>query len=248
MGELRIFRVVMVAGFLLFALKAADLATGGNAFLPKAEASSAPAKSDEGAHGDAAAPAPAESHGDSAKPDEHGAPADAEPSADVHAASPVQPAPDEAPEDLSRAEIDLLQKLSARRAELDTRARELDMREKLLEAGEQRVNERISELKGIEANIQSLLGTRDQAEEEKLASLVKVYESMKPKDAARIFEQLDMEVLLPVANRMKEGKIAAVLAQMAPEAAQRLTVNMAHHADAGKEMAPATGTAGDKSG
>ena len=236
MGELRIFRVVMVAGFLLFTLKAVDLATGGNAFLPKAEASDA--QKSDAAHADAPAPA---------KDDHAAAPASGD-----HAASPAEgaseqkdaaaPATDDTPENLSRAEIDLLQNLSARRAELDKRARELDMREKLLEAGEKRVNERIVELKGIESNIQALLGTRDQAEEEKLASLVKVYESMKPKDAARIFEQLDMEVLLPVANRMKEGKIAAVLAQMAPEAAQRLTVNMAHHADAMKDATPgATG-------
>lgn len=240
MSELRIFRVVMVAGLLLFALKAVDLATGGNAFLPKAEASdAAPAKTeaDHAPSADAAAPAA----GHEAAGAETAAAADAHDAADKNGKA----ADDDADGgNLSRAEIDLLQKLSARRAELDDRARQLDMREKLLEAGEKRVNERIGELKSIEANIQALLGTRDQAEEEKLASLVKVYESMKPKDAARIFEQLDMEVLLPVANRMKEAKIAAVLAQMAPEAAKRLTINMAHRAEPSAETAPVDGAAG----
>ena len=57
--------------------------------------------------------------------------------------------------------------------------------------------------------------------------LVKVYESMKPKDAARIFEEIDMEVLLEVAGGMKENKIAAIMANMTPRRAQELTIELA---------------------
>jgi flagellar motility protein MotE (MotC chaperone) len=138
----------------------------------------------------------------------------------------------------TRAEVEVLQNLSARRAELDKRAREIDLKEKLLSASEQRVSERIAELKSIEANIQSLLAARKDAEEGQIKSLVKVYESMKPKDAARIFEELEMDILLPVAQRMKEAKFAAILAQMNPDKAKRLTVGLAKQLELPEQKAP----------
>src|SRR3546814_19626533 len=59
------------------------------------------------------------------------------------------------------------------------------------------------------------------------SSLVKIYESMKPKDAARIFEHLDMEVLLEVVERMKERKTAPILAELDPERASTVTLELA---------------------
>jgi len=61
-----------------------------------------------------------------------------------------------------------------------------------------------------------------------MKSLVKVYESMKPKDAARIFERLEMDILIDVTVRMKEVKMAAVLAKMESEKARELTVRLAN--------------------
>jgi flagellar motility protein MotE (MotC chaperone) len=171
-----------------------------------------------------AAPAPAAQNGNASEP--------ASPAA-ADAASP-------AGEGLqyTRAEVEVLQNLSARRAELDKRARELDLKEKLLSASEQRVSERIAELKSIETNIQTLLAARKDAEEGQIKSLVKVYENMKPKDAARIFEELEMDILLPVAQRMKEAKFALILAQMNPEKAKRLTVGLAKQLELPEQKAP----------
>src|SRR3546814_4430099 len=64
--------------------------------------------------------------------------------------------------------------------------------------------------------------------EGQMQSLVKIYESMKPKDAARIFEELDMEVLLEVVERMKERKTAPILAEMNPERAKTVTRSEEH--------------------
>ena len=57
-------------------------------------------------------------------------------------------------------------------------------------------------------------------------SLVKIYEAMKPKDAARIFEQLDIDTILLVAERMKERRLAPVMAQMNPEKAKDITIKL----------------------
>jgi flagellar motility protein MotE (MotC chaperone) len=66
-----------------------------------------------------------------------------------------------------------------------------------------------------------------QREEANWRGLVKVYESMKPRDAATIFNDLDMQVLLPVLDRMKDTKAAPVLAAMQPDKARLATTNLA---------------------
>lgn len=136
------------------------------------------------------------------------------------------PRPRDTGPQFSRAEIEMLQSLMERRETLDLRARELDIRGNLLSAAELRIDEKIVQLKSIEATIQDLLSKHDDQEEKKLRSLVRIYESMKPKQAARIFEELDIDILIDVAERMNERKFAPILAQMNPEKAMTVTVEI----------------------
>ncbi len=140
------------------------------------------------------------------------------------------PATDPATDDSgdSAAEVDVLSSLSRRRSELDARAKALDMRANLLSAAEQRVDAKIADLKSLESQIRTLLGNRDEAEKKQVASLVKVYSAMKPRDAARIFNTLDDAVLLDVAREMKPDSLAAIMAAMNPQQAQDLTVKLAN--------------------
>lgn len=149
------------------------------------------------------------------------------PDAETETAAESAPAGEETQPEYTATERAVLETLSSRRASLDARERELDTREKLLIAAEARVDERIDELKAIEARISALLRQRDEAEEAQIRSLVKVYERMKPADAARIFESLDKQILLDVASLMKEQALGGVLAQMQPQAAQELTERLA---------------------
>jgi len=127
---------------------------------------------------------------------------------------------------LTQSEIDLLQKLAERRVEIDARAREMETRERLLQAAESRIDRKIQDFKALQATIESLIKTYDDQQDAKLLSLVKIYENMKPKDAARIFEALEMEVLLQVAERMKERSLAPIMAKMNPERAREVTVEL----------------------
>jgi len=136
----------------------------------------------------------------------------------------------------SAAEVDVLSNLARRRAELDGRKRDLDMRENLLAATEKRVDDKIALLKQLQAQIATLLGQRDAEADKQIASLVKTYSSMKPKDAARIFEGLNDDVLIPVAQKMKSDALAPVLAAMSPSAAQKLTVKLASRLDLPKTV------------
>lgn len=138
------------------------------------------------------------------------------------------PASDDASESGSPAAVDVLTSLSHRRAALDAREQEITTRENLIAAAAKRVDQRIAELKAMQTKLESLLGQRDAAEQKQFEQLVKSYSSMRPKDAARIFDSLSDDVAIPVAAAMKPDILGAMLAQMQPENAQKLTVKLAN--------------------
>jgi flagellar motility protein MotE (MotC chaperone) len=127
---------------------------------------------------------------------------------------------------LTPAEIELLMRLAERRDELEGRNRELEAREGLLRAAEIRIERKVAELEDLRGVIEERIKVFDTQQEKKLGSLVKIYENMKPKDAAKIFEELEMTTLLEVAERMKERKLAPVMAKMNPERAREITVEL----------------------
>ncbi len=132
----------------------------------------------------------------------------------------------------SAGERAILERLQQRRKQLDKRSRDIDLRESLLKAAEKRVESRVNELKELEKKINVAIGNRDKNQKQHFKSLVDMYEAMRPKDAARIFDRLDLSILVEVATGMKARSMSAVMAQMAPEAAERLTVELANRANA----------------
>jgi flagellar motility protein MotE (MotC chaperone) len=139
----------------------------------------------------------------------------------------------------SGAERAILERLQQRREELDTRARELDIRENLINAAEQRINAHLTEIKEVESRIKVETEEKDQAETARFKGLVTMYENMKPRDAAKIFDRLDMEVLIKVASQINPRSMADIMAQMTPDVAERLTVELASKAQGPVKNAPA---------
>lgn len=117
----------------------------------------------------------------------------------------------------------LVERLGERREELDARQAELDMRLALVEAAEQRLDERTTELKALEARINTMVDQQKAAEEAQFKALVAMYEAMKPKEAALIFDQLEISVLTRVAQAMSPKKMGPVMAKMDPAKAKTLT-------------------------
>ncbi|MCZ4272710.1 MotE family protein [Maritalea porphyrae] len=129
---------------------------------------------------------------------------------------------------VSTTELEFLERLSERRKELDKRAEQLIVQESIVRAAELRLETRANELKQIEARISALVDKKEGKEEEKFKSLVATYENMKAKDAARIFDRLDMLVLVRMVERINPRKMATILAAMDPEKAEALTINLAN--------------------
>ncbi len=129
------------------------------------------------------------------------------------------------------AERAILERLQQRREELDARARELDIRESLIQGAEKRMDAKLAELKQAEANIKTATQQKDNAAAAQLKGLVIMYENMKPRDAAKIFNGLDSNVLIEVASQINPRQMADIVAQMSPQVAERLTVALADIAE-----------------
>lgn len=124
-------------------------------------------------------------------------------------------------------ELAVLQALGERRDEIEAREQDLEARERMLDVAEQRIDQKIAELAELQARIEALLAAYDEQEEEQLMSLVKVYETMRPKDAAVIFDQLEMDTLLAIISRMSNIRSAPILGRMDPLRAQEVTEELA---------------------
>ncbi len=127
------------------------------------------------------------------------------------------------PSELTKSEIDTLQRLSERRELIDLRERELQQKESLVKAAEQRLDQKISQMQEVEKQLQGLVQQYDAKKKAEIEQLVKTYTAMEPKDAARIFDELDMTILVAVVTRMKEKKVAPILSQMNAPKARQLT-------------------------
>jgi flagellar motility protein MotE (MotC chaperone) len=230
-ADVRLLPAVIAIGAILFALKAGGLAfsasaaTSPQAAKPAAAAPAKPASTDPLAAINAALPVPSKP----VKPAEAPKPAD-ELNADLAASG------------VSSAEMDVLTSLADRRDALEQRKRELDLRANIIAATEKRVDDKIAQLKGLQARIEALLGQRDAKELEQLDGLVKIYTAMKPKDAARVFGALDDNVRIGVAGRMKPDTMAGIMAALPSDIAQKVSLALAQRykmpADAAAPGAP----------
>jgi len=135
---------------------------------------------------------------------------------------------------VSASERAVLERLQSRRQEIEARAREIDIRENLMKSAEKRIEGRIEELKAAEARITVAEQQKNEAEATRFKGLITTYEAMKPKDAAKVFDRLELSVLFEIASQIAPRKMSDIMGQMQPEAAERLTVEMARRAGGDK--------------
>jgi len=138
---------------------------------------------------------------------------------------------------LSPAELQVLQNLGARRGELDKRESDLDTQLALLAAAEAKLDAKAKALDGLKSDVQALLNQANGREASEIDRLVKVFESMKARDAAPRMVLLDDSVRIPIAAKMKERSLSAIVAQMPPVDAKKLTEALARRFAAAQTLA-----------
>jgi flagellar motility protein MotE (MotC chaperone) len=255
MKTLRVLPVMMAGAGLLFVLKVIGLATSGG-FVMAQPAAPAPPRVDYARVDPAYRPVitAARGNGDDIitgavgaaqaqekAPEGQATPEAAEGEKPAEGTAPVTPdtpvgasTPFTVPDNpVSPAERQLLERLQERRQEIEARGRELEVREELLKAMEIKLEERVAELKDLEVRLQAAAPAAEaekaqaEATKKQMKDLVVMYENMKPKEAARIFDQLDMKVLVSVVLEMNPRKTSEIIAKMTPASAQKLTVALA---------------------
>ena len=176
----------------------------------------------------------------------HGAPAEKkkEEVPKLEASATEAPKPDGAvvdqnPQTVSPSERAILERLQARRQELEQRAREIEIRESLLKSAEKRIEGRVEEMKATEARITTATGQKADEDAARFKGIITMYESMKPKDAAKVFDRLEMSVLYDIASQIAPRKMSDIMGLMQPEAAERLTVELARRAGTDKSASTA---------
>jgi len=233
MRAFRLLPLTMLVAFLLLGLKVGEVMRDGNRLIlsfaeahaqteAKPAEAAKPVEKKDDATKDATKDAAKDTPKDTAK--KEGEPKVTPPSTQSDEDTEEEAAPKH---EYSQVEVDLLQSLAKRRQELDDWAKQVQLKQNMLVATEQRINNKIDSLEKVKKQVEDLLAQYNQQEDTKIRSLVKIYENMKPKDAARIFEELDMPVLLLVVDRMSERKVAPVLAAMNPTKAKDVTVQLA---------------------
>lgn len=232
------FRLMpLTIGFmaLMFFTKSIELYTGtqlmlaGEAFA-QAKAEDAPKETADAAKKDDEAKKEEAPTEETAKDSESAAPEEekqAMTNAEKAATAPVEDPLLSKQAHFSPTEVDILQSLSARRNELNKWEEDIKLKENLLQATEVRLDRKVNEIQTMEEGLKKLLAQYDEHEETEIRSLVKIYENMKPKDAAEIFNEMELPILVLVVDKMSERKAAAVLALMNPTKAKNLTIELA---------------------
>jgi flagellar motility protein MotE (MotC chaperone) len=227
--DIRVLPVVLVAIFGLAVLKVAGLVLDGGYVFDYQPDSTKPSWAQETLNFPTGRSDPADITGSVEKPKEE-PPKPAAP----EAAKPDGTVVDQNPQQVSPSERAILERLQARRQELEARAREIDIRESLLKAAEKRIESKVEELKGVESRISTATEQKTEADAARFKGIITMYEAMKPKDAARVFDRLEMSVLFEIASQIAPRKMSDILGLMSPEAAERLTTEMARRAGSDK--------------
>lgn len=232
--ELRVIPVVLIAILGLAMLKVAGLVIDGGYVFDYQPKSTKRSWAQESFNFPGGKPDPADITGSVAAKKEEAPPKPAvsapetakPPDGTVLYPDPAQP--------VSASERAVLERLQARRQELEARAREIDIRENLLKSAEKRIEGRVEELKSVEARIATKTEQKNETEVARFKGIVTMYEGMKPKDAAKVFDRLEMPVLFEIASQIAPRKMSDILGLMSPEAAERLTVELARRAGTDK--------------
>ncbi len=126
----------------------------------------------------------------------------------------------------TNSEIMILQELAERREALDVRSKEIDKRAIQLKVAEEEIEKKLRQLKEYEQRLSKLINQYSDKEKENINALVKLYTSMKPQDAARIFNTMDIEITVAILKGMKPSASSAILSQINAEKAQAITAEL----------------------
>lgn len=131
----------------------------------------------------------------------------------------------------SEMEIKLLQELDVRRIELERREQALRVREKLADLAEVELKDRVEKMNELQGQLTNLLKNLSNKEETELLQLAKIYEEMRPNNAAIVLNKLDDNIVFDLFKRMNRKDTAKIMEKMDPVKARRISKMLAEKSD-----------------
>ncbi|SFM47680.1 MotE family protein [Thermodesulforhabdus norvegica] len=113
--------------------------------------------------------------------------------------------------------------LREKELEIQKKEQALKEREKILRELEKDLNTKLAHLEELQKSIEAFNRQQEQLANERLDTLVKIYVTMKPKDAAALLEKLDDDLVTQIISRMSTDQAAKIIASMDIKKAARIT-------------------------
>ncbi|MGR3321923.1 MAG: MotE family protein [Pseudooceanicola sp.] len=147
--------------------------------------------------------------------------------ADAAGAPKEEPAPEPAvmaePQQCEETPEEMLRSIKRERQLLAEQKQKLSQREAEVELASETVELERARLGELKAEVESLLDRVKQAHTADVDRLVALYRNMKPKDAAGIMNDLDIEVTVMVLGTMAERDAAPIMAALNPVKARTVS-------------------------
>lgn len=143
--------------------------------------------------------------------------------AETHAHTEPSGNPGRTPEELQR----MLDAFREREARIASQEIAIQDRMQALKFANREIERKLVELTAAEEALRETIALADTAAESDLDRLTRVYENMKPKQAAALFEEMDPNFAAGFLGRMRPEAAAAVMAGLSPEAAHTFSVVLA---------------------
>lgn len=121
----------------------------------------------------------------------------------------------------------ILDALKKREERVATREGELQTRLQALNLAEQEIDRKMAAMQAAEEKLRATLAMAETAAEDDVARLTQVYATMKPKQAAALFEEMDPEFAAGFLGRMRPDAAAAIMAGLTPQKAYTVSVLLA---------------------
>jgi len=118
----------------------------------------------------------------------------------------------------------LLAAIREREAQLEAESKRLAERAQTLNVAEAKLAEQLAAFEKARTDLEATLALADKAAERDIAQMTTVYENMKPDDAAKIFERMDVTFASGLLVRMRPDLAAEVLTSMNADTAYALTL------------------------
>jgi flagellar motility protein MotE (MotC chaperone) len=117
----------------------------------------------------------------------------------------------------------LYREIEQNRRILDERQKTIAAREQAVVTSERILREQATEIDAAREKLSESIGRAVRESEGDITRLVTIYENMRPRDAAPIFEAMDINMAVDIISRIPERKAAAIFSAMNPEGAKTIT-------------------------